>query len=312
MKMKVLACSVICMFFVATNAFGAVEKLFGGVVNEIEDQDYETLASGNGDFVVEVGELVGGVIKFQLVRNTVTSATNDLQTSPDTFTAIFLIEVATSTGEGGLDGDTDTLTFIPAGQAAWDSVFGTGGSIDLGLGASPITIATGTMINVYEGISFSSADESTGGGVGASAATFVSGGTSLWEFGFTGAGGTAATGEFWSTRGEDADVASAVLTTDPVNRFSLNLTNNPSGIPLDVHNFLGTSGDAFFTTAVQLQGKGGFQSAAGTDWPLSTDTNVYIVPVPEPASLIAWTMLLSIGSVVCLFRRRTRGALATR
>lgn len=106
----------------------------GMTVNELEDEDFEILLEQNNNGILEVDEFVGGVIKIQQLLDVDPGVQPfvGLQSAPDTFTGLFLFEVAVA-GDGlaGTLG-VETLSLGPASQAAWTATFGLGGPVDLG------------------------------------------------------------------------------------------------------------------------------------------------------------------------------------
>lgn len=301
----------------------------------LEDQDAEILLDKDGNLitiglttVIQVGDLFGGIFSIQATQNVNPATTNiNLQGSVETFTAIFLIEAETVACKGfspitglacsttAIDGATDTLNFGAATQTQWDSVFGLGGQLDVssafdvsdldGLGAN---LATGTMSLLFNGRPFEDAILSDGPpntlSFSDSATTFVDTGAVLqYEFGFTGAGGDAAANEFWTTIGTDAAFPALTGTNNPTNRLALNITQQWAGPELDPHNYLGNIAfDLNFTGDTTLQGKGDFAGGPVGPWTITTDTDLYIRPIPEPA-IIA---LMSLGLLVLGFANRRR------
>lgn len=315
-KRALMTFSLAAGLMAMAGASWAAPYLRGGV-QELEDQDAEVLIRPDGqggyNFVdttnpaewIQPGDLFAGVIKIQKTSNPdVPGSDVDLQGQNETFTAIFLIENRTCTSSGGscavIDGFNDTLTFGSVAPATWVSIFGAGGVIDISsaidftdLDGGGTGLTAGTAALLFNGIKFDDAFDDTGT-LASSMASFVAGGTLQHEFGFTGLG---AASEFWTTRGEDAAIPFLGLTNNPTNRFSLNVTAQWAGAALDPHNYLGSTGDFNFSTMAQLQGKGDFQSlGANSPWPVGTDTNLYIKPLPEPGSIALMALgLLGLG-----------------
>jgi hypothetical protein len=280
-------------------------------IQELEDQDFESLyqlidgVAVPGEItestVLQAGDIFAGVLKIQQTRIAATPTDPpgpaiDLQ-GPDTFTAIFAIEAETVTAITGdvnvRDSGTDELTFKPTPQSTWDAVFGAGGPIDIttefdvgdldGLGTD---LADGTMVLLFDQVDFFGADEGLAD-TSLSGTSFVEDGRLLYEFGFTGAGGAALADEFWVTRGEDAALPFYVGATTPSNRIALNVTEKWAGPKLEAHNWrLTVAGDPTFTGDTQFQGFGNVTGlGGGIPWAITTDTDIYIKALPEPASL---------------------------
>jgi hypothetical protein len=279
----------------------ALSSLFTNpnAITNLEDADYESVLAGGGDGTLDDGDLVGGVLKIQraIYANDPVFPLDEvnLQSTPDTFTALFLIKVL------DVNDDNDVITFGAATQGEWTAAFG--GMTGL-TGFTPTKGADGTMVFVFDGVAFSAATPGVmGGDYVDSADTFVTGGRLLWEFGFTADDGDAATGEFWRTTGDDANDIFGAVSNDLTNRFSLNVTKQHAGIDLILHNWLGDTGDDNFETAVALQGKGGFEGTNVGNWQLSTDSDIYVQAIPEPGSMT----LVAFGAISCLgygWRRR--------
>ena len=296
----------------AGEAQAAMNSLFtdGLTITELVDEDYEAIVIGDGDQYLEVGEFIAGVIK---IRQTVdvspgTGGAHDLQTAPDTFTALFMIEVAASNGDATANNGFTTLGFKAASQAQWNNVWGSSGILDLGAGANPLVkTGAGTMLFTYEGIPFNTATPA-GASPSASARTFFTGGSLLYEFGFTGVNGAAGTDEFWSTIGTDADDTLLIYTLNPTNRFALNVVAlHGSSVPLLPHNWLGVTGDANFTGETKLQLKGDFIAPpSGSQWSIGTDSNMYLKATPEPGCAVGLLGMAVVGLGLLAVRRRRR------
>jgi hypothetical protein len=311
MKLKIGLTAFVFLFALVamtSNVQAAFLYADGKTVNELEDNNWEVLLEPEqtADFILQEGELIAGVIKIQELNDVSpgTKDTIDLSAAPDTFTALFLLQVAnvgtTTTSTGAI---VSKIDFAPAAQSVWDATFGAGGPVDMG--GAPTLSSPGTMAFVYDGIAYDDAYVTTTdvADIGASALTFVSGGNLLYEIGFTGNGGSAATDEFWSTIGPDAEFSLALQENNPTNRFALNITQQHNGLGLLPHNFLGA--DPNFTGPTQIQLKGGFQEVADTSvWPIGTDSNLYVVPIPEPGSFAIMSLLAGIFGLVAIRRRK--------
>jgi hypothetical protein len=279
-------------------------------VQLLEDNDFEILLNANGTVktvtpttVIQQGDLFAGILKIQATENVPSGANStNFGNADETFTAIFLIEtknVASTGNPNIIDNSVDTLTFQAPGAAAWATVFGAGGTFDLTVEANGFDVTnlegsgTGvlstTMVMVFDDVILGNATP-----LGTTAASVDSHvGDLIYELGETGTGGLG--GEFWSTIGIDAAIPALAGTNNPTNRLAINETANWGGPQLIAHNFLGTNApfDLNYTSPVQVQGKGDFAGVAQGTWPLGTDTDLYILTVPEPGVLA----LLGLGIV---------------
>ena len=328
LKKKILGIFFLCAILVlgTSPAFGA-PFLFGDEVQLLEDQDAEVLMDSAGNertigpgTTIDVGDLFGGIFKIQFTENVPSGDNNvNLQGPTDTFTAIFLIKTLGISSDGGpadgsINNSDDILTFGAASQTDWNNVFGAGKLMDIssifdvsdldGMGTG---LATGTMSMLLDGVNYDDADLSPtpGATYSDSTLTFVTTPANtkanlLYEFGFTGGGGTAAANQFWYTSGKDAEFPALVGTNNPINRLALDLTMQWAGPNLVSHNFLGTNApfDLNFTGLTDIQGKGDFAGAAQGPWGIVTDTDLYIHAVPEPATMLLFgTGLIGLAGI---------------
>jgi hypothetical protein len=277
-------------------------------VQLLEDNDWEVLLRPNTSglnngydvlavtqtTVIQPGDVFAGLLQIQqteLVAPLGGGDVENLQGSNPTFTALFLVRADTVTCTGGscgvIDGSTDTLTFNQAGTAAWKNIFGSGGLLNVtGAGYTDPDnglVNADTMAVLFYGDAFNTQDP-TLASLSASASTFIDGGTMQHEFGFV----PGAAGQFWRTNGTDAALPIFSGTSKPNNDISINITRAGAGPALDYHNYRGlVAGDALYTAPVQLQGNGQVTGvAAGTSWGVTTDTDLFIRPIPEPGTML--------------------------
>jgi hypothetical protein len=292
---------------------GAVSELVNNVVNELEDEDFEQFfPSANhvagGPFVE--GDRFLGVFEIQRINAPPPNLAYDPGANDPTFTAVFALEVArvVENAASATLGSADFVYFRPIGTTDWNTAFG------LPAGTIPIASTTGTMIQVFDDVTSATTNAATGSLAG-SIATFV-GTNRAFEFGFTAGDadgdGITDAGEFWIAHGGPTTSVPGNALSTIQNVINLNITGD-SAIVLLPHTFLdGSSFDtdraeeagADFGVAAQAQAQGGIQPGGATDFGFGTDTNVYVVPVPEPASLT----LFALGGLACgaVARRRRR------
>lgn len=257
-----------------------LDTLTGGVVNELEDNDWETgvLASPPD---VNAGDTLFGGFSIQGLRVPPFAAgiTNYPDGNGNTFAGIFLNKVLTESGGGGAAASYT----LGAGTAAdWEAAFPTlFNATNTGLYDSLYgDPAAGTMIIVFEHSPLVPGTNPTPSAV-----------NMLWELGFTGAGGSATGGEFW-TADTTTDLIIAGLHGSVELAVNTTKLGNAPATFLQPHNFLGAF-DPSYTGLTDLQGKGTFDFTGTTvpGYPITSDTDFYILPVPEPHSAVVWGVL---------------------
>lgn len=296
-----------------------LNMLNAGTLNELEDDNYETLLRDSGTAgIVDVGDRFIGVYKVQAV-NGVAIGEND-----PTFTALFLLEALVKNVDP-ISGAVD-IFFGPlqsggvnAAIAEWNAALTALGVDTTGI----LPTDDGTMAIVFDNSRYGDAEESSAlvPTVADSIDTYTGNapGTSadlLWEVGFTaedadGDGFGDLGDEFWLTTGpagiDDTTSPTLVLAN---NYIALNvLESYVPGLILVPHDFLAVVdlvADTRFDTGHDVQGEGGFAvgGAAGTPWLLATDTDLYILPIPEPSSLAIAIGLCAIFGAARLRRRK--------
>jgi hypothetical protein len=281
--------------------------LVGGLVNELEDQDFEIhIEDVGGDGRVTDGDIL--LAMLEVTRLNTISGINTLDdgstsTDPgvanydattDTFTAVSLLVA----NDPIISGDEATYTFRAATAADWLAY----------TGLSDVDV--GTMLVLFDDPpppvgSDPHADPDTGTILGDIATATE--GTRLWEFGFTGPLGAAAAGEFWIAETEadgGGDPTDINDITDLDFLANINLIDPNSGLPLVPHNALGDpdiSGTpliASLFTPAHLQLQGNIETGDSGDFDIRTDTNLYLQPIPEPISVFVWSCLLGLAALI--------------
>lgn len=317
------------VFATSTFAGSALGMLRGYEDNVLEDEDFEAIVYYNGQawqgydltqvqagqYVVPDPRIPTILISMWNVQQVSYASSSDVaKPTTNTFTAISATKVASVTQTGSVtlpDGSTSNsyyISFAPLTGSEWDALI-SGGFLP---GAAKPT-AVGSFGTMFDDGSLDNSpswihpdlDEGTeNDGVAFHPddwdndfATAL--GTKLWEFGFTGTGGAAQSGEFWSafiTNGTGQFAPSTVTFTAGLNETYAHIAH-PALLQHDGFNF--TTG---FYYDFELSGSIPYSTVQGDGF-YATDTDIMIRPTPEPASLALLGLgLAAFGGVV--YRRR--------
>jgi hypothetical protein len=290
----------------AGSALGLL-RLDKNVTNLLDDEDFETFVDANGD-AVDVTKIAGLYVppddsfllamwNVQTVKYPPTSDAKDPTTNA--FTAISVVKVDYTDASG--------THFVPLTAADWTTVSGF-------LPAAAIPVNKGQSMGILfdDGIIDNPPDRwinpdkdgsNPTGGFDATdwAEDFNTAvGKPLWEFGFTGAGGASANGEFWTAQ-IGLTSASYDAALDVTHEYAA-----VSGIQLLGHdaklfNLVYYGGLTSYGWQFELSG-GIDDTTVYGDGFYSTDTNIYLKPVPEPGSIAL--LALGLGAIGVVYRKR--------
>ena len=306
------SCALVTLLAASPAQANVLKTLNLSEVNELEDTDYEShIFDAGDDSEIKDGDILLAILEvdknntitgLDLLLNGSTSSSLffDYSESTSNFTGVSLVKVdGDPTITGG--GENANYRFKAPTPAEWLT--------HTGLAA----VDTNVMIVTFNDPPGSPHIDENAASVAAAVATATNG-TRLWEFGLDGT-----TDTFWTAETEDdflpdpdgggpipagANPTRIDSITDLDFLASLNVIDDngliAGGLELDKHGAMrdpDMSGfDASsFTADTQLQLQGGLQSGSSGVFDIKTDTNFYLKPTPEPASVLVWAGLAGVG-----------------
>jgi hypothetical protein len=292
--------SLMCLAVLASMASmaqGAITpgNLVPNVINELEDDDFDMLVNAGGTIanpgannVLDVGDYLATIVRITALR--VPAGGPQIATATDverTFTAVALQRIATKVALAGgvLDGVNDVqYTFAPPTAAEWTAVT-----------AGLFTPSNNTTFAIV----FDDPDninQLTGNALTAFASVD---GVKQWEFGFTGAAG-----EAWRAATDTDNILTSFSIASGSFSAALNVTGQFAGPQLAPF-----TRPPVGTVLAQLHLVNGSiisATAAFPPFPVKTDADFEILPVPEPASMVVWGGLLAGAGIWARSRRRVK------
>lgn len=284
-------------------------------INELEDIDYESVAvDQNRDGKVNDGDLLVAILKISrlnLFDDKFDTSSNGIPNRLAPPHAEYNIDTEAFTGVSLLKVDGDPTVTTVAGVLESASYTFTAPSPAEWLAETALAgVDADTMLIMFDDPAtapIAHIDQNHVGGVSGSIGTATEG-TRLWELGLKGD-----PGEFWGATTIDLNPLNGLDATDIAQitgldfLAALNVIDQNAGIPLIKHGALLDPdvgpGTPPFTAMTDLQLQGNLETGGGgANFDIATDTNLYILPVPEPASLLTWAGLL--GLLFVIRRRR--------
>jgi hypothetical protein len=293
-KFSVWLMSLMALLSIGSNVQAAISlgNIVGGVINELEDDDFDMLVNAGGtlsspgtDFIIpltgdntiDVGDYLAAIVRITGVRVPVGGAQVATATDSEaTITAVVFQRIATRLvlAGGAADGINDVIYgFATPTAAEWAAV---------GMPLALIPSNDSTFIIAFEDAD--NIDQTTGS---AATAFATVDGIKLWELGFTGAAG-----EFWTASSDTFDIGTSFGVVTGSFTAAINVTGQFAG-PVLVP-FVRPGGAVIADVHLVNGSIGAASPGAFPPFPVSSDVDILIQPVvPEPASLLIWGGLLA-------------------
>lgn len=269
----------------------ATDLLFDGVVNKLEDNDWDAgiLTNGGGSTTLDVGDILFGMYEIQQVVNNQNTSQINLR-STNTFTGVFAQRVATKDQPGGqFAGAAATrFTFAPLTDLEYSALAASFSALPAVRGSSD------SMFFVYDDLGPPFVNGNAGS-INSSLATATNG-TLLWEFGFR-------DGDELFVADVNTDVLASTGSLDFVGWINLTYTTAAgaaTGVSFMDHLTVPAppDGNGPPVTAVlsEMQIHGTLEPGASPgNFAIATDTDIFVLPkfVPEPSSLLVFLGLIA-------------------
>lgn len=295
-----------CMVMGNAQAAPVSAAFYQGPIQLSDNSGDLLINNAGGSSTLDVGDRLLGVFDIGTVESLTGAGTRNLGVSPyDELSGIFDIQVsAMATGGqafgGGTCNNSYCWAFSPVASATFNSDI-------TNLGATgPGVLPTGAMVVTYD---HATPQYTRTGSLVNSINSVTQGGSQFYVSGFTGAGGTAAAGQYWNANAQTNDLSVIHNITPPTAGGSfnnaLNILVDNSGL-----NVLQTQCTNPFTLTngiVDQCGSGSLLGTGGVNTGYDTFDNVDVVmTIPEPGSLfLMGAGLLALGVAAGAGRRRS-------
>lgn len=276
---------------IQAQAGSALTLLEPYVVNELEDADYESGIIGD-DNLVGVDDYLFGMFAVSEWVKTLSgpNAGDTRYPTTDTFVGMFVTKVLTAVED--TDGEWD-YTFGAAEDAVWSAL--TGGAL------IPTAASGDTMFIIFDdhdGPAWVNPHLGTPANPVPALATSFNG-DELWELGFHDGNSDL----FWTAHAVSNDITQIIDESDLTTAAALDVLETTGGVPLLLHNTRWSD----VWSHVQLTGRNqfDFQGQSSGSFALLTDTEMWVVPTPEPGTFALLGLGLA-GFGAAVIRRRRK------
>ena len=286
-RASVIALASGILFFVACSAHADtmdVLQAFRLGSNNITDNSGDELINGAngttaGSTIVQPGSILLATIGMNSISNAAGINGIGTGTGYSQLNGLVAIQCLSETsGTGGY-----SYTFGPATSPADLAAVG---AVSPSASAAIAGWSLGTMAALYDVSQGTATNYSRSKGtLDADILTAISG-TELWQFGFTGSGGTAALGEGWAATVVSNDISIVGATPSPANGGVVNYSLDQTAVT-PFSDMLGVQPSAVDSAVnVALNGSSNLLGTGGqtTDFQAFDNANVTLNVVPEPSS----------------------------
>ncbi len=295
-----------------------VLNLFAPGQNELQDSSADLLINGQpgqgttggtASTIVQQGSVLLSTFEFTSITNAKGAPSLGNGTNYTEVDGLIALQCSSATQVTGSAGTTWDYVFGPATSATDRAAIGV---YSPSASAAVSGWATGTMVGMYDlTTTYSRLGPSGSASIDADVQSAITTGVQLWQFGFTGASGAAATGQGWEAYSPANDIS---LIGNGSNSGTVNFALNQTAVtPYSSFIKADQTTNAFATVftgngsvnTIALDGNSTLLATSGqTPFQAFDNATVYLDAIPEPASLAVWLGVCVVGGVVVWRRRR--------